>query len=152
MRQAMSEEGLADLGQDGDDDPEPQRRSAAKHSARQTVFYRVGPGDTLIGVARQFAADIEDVARDNDIEVDSKLRAGSLMKLRVRADVVRLGDTGSPEETPDQSSSADDTKSDRAASKKKSQSESSQSDHAHDKGKKQGQAVGAAKRRHTAPT
>jgi membrane-bound lytic murein transglycosylase D len=51
-------------------------------------MYRVGPGDTLVGVARQFAVDIDDVARDNKLETDDKLKEGALLRLRVRRDVV----------------------------------------------------------------
>jgi membrane-bound lytic murein transglycosylase D len=86
--------GVSDDGDDGDD--EPRRRVAAKNR-RQTILYRVGAGDTLIGVARQFAADIEDVARDNKLDVDDKLRAGALLKLRVRPDMVHLAETGAAE-------------------------------------------------------
>jgi membrane-bound lytic murein transglycosylase D len=51
-------------------------------------MYRVGPGDTLIGVARQFAVDVEDVARDNRLDADARLRVGALLKLQVRPDMV----------------------------------------------------------------
>jgi membrane-bound lytic murein transglycosylase D len=51
---------------------------------RQTLMYRVGPGDTLSGVARQFAIDVEDVARQNGLDPDGKLREGALLELSVR--------------------------------------------------------------------
>lgn len=75
---------------DGDDDGEelaPRKPKRAK-SGREVVMYRVGPGDTLLGIARQFATDIEDVARENDLETDAKLRAGTLLKLRVRREAL----------------------------------------------------------------
>ncbi|WP_437806547.1 transglycosylase SLT domain-containing protein [Sorangium sp. So ce1078] len=65
----------------------PARGLAAK-PAREVMLYRVGPGDTLIGVARQFVIDVEDVARDNGIDPDQKLRVGALLKLRIRPDMV----------------------------------------------------------------
>jgi membrane-bound lytic murein transglycosylase D len=64
--------------------PRPKRA----RSGREVVMYRVGPGDTLVGIARQFAADIEDVARENDLETDAKLRVGALLKLRVRREMI----------------------------------------------------------------
>ncbi|MCK6589179.1 MAG: LysM peptidoglycan-binding domain-containing protein, partial [Polyangiaceae bacterium] len=75
---------------DRDDDGEelaPRKPKRAK-SGREVVMYRVGPGDTLLGIARQFATDIEDVARENDLETDAKLRAGTLLKLRVRREAL----------------------------------------------------------------
>lgn len=69
----------------GDAKRAPRQRGG---SEREVLLYRVGPGDTLIGVARQFAIDIEDVARDNGLEPDDKLRVGALLKLNVRPDVV----------------------------------------------------------------
>jgi len=56
---------------------------------RETVMYRVGPGDTLIGVARQFAIDIDDLARDNKLDSDAKLQEGSLLRLSVKRDVLQ---------------------------------------------------------------
>lgn len=74
---------------DRDEDEElAPRRPKRSRSGREVVMYRVGPGDTLLGIARQFATDIEDVARENDLEADAKLRAGSLLKLRVRREVL----------------------------------------------------------------
>jgi membrane-bound lytic murein transglycosylase D len=58
----------------------------------------VGPGDTLIGVARQFAVDVEDVAAANGLSATDELRAGSLLRLQVRGEVVKLrGDARSDE-------------------------------------------------------
>jgi membrane-bound lytic murein transglycosylase D len=74
---------------DDEGDEEPARRKPRRaRSSREVVMYRVGPGDTLVGIARQFAADIEDVARENDLDTDAKLRAGSLLKLRVRREML----------------------------------------------------------------
>ena len=51
-------------------------------------MYRVGPGDTLIGVARQFAIDIDDLATDNGLDSQDKLREGALLKLMVKSEVL----------------------------------------------------------------
>ncbi|WP_437630035.1 transglycosylase SLT domain-containing protein [Sorangium sp. So ce854] len=65
-----------------------RQRPARGKATREVMLYRVGPGDTLIGVARQFVIDVEDVARDNGLEPDQKLRVGALLKLRIRPDMV----------------------------------------------------------------
>ena len=75
---------------DLDDDVELDRRSR-KRKGRETVMYRVGTGETLLGIARQFAVDIDDLARDNGLETDAKVREGSLLRLRARADVLDDG-------------------------------------------------------------
>ncbi len=61
---------------------------APKRSDREVVMYRVGPGDTLIGVARQFAIDIDDLARDNNLDPEDQLREGALLKLMVKNQVL----------------------------------------------------------------
>jgi len=55
---------------------------------REQLVYRVGPGDTLLGVAREFATDVDDVARANGLSVGDKLREGTLLKLDVRKDML----------------------------------------------------------------
>ncbi|HTJ83617.1 MAG TPA: transglycosylase SLT domain-containing protein [Polyangiaceae bacterium] len=60
-------------------------------SNRETLVYKVGSGDTLAGVAREFAADVEDVARDNGLKVDAKIKEGAILKVKVRKDVLDLG-------------------------------------------------------------
>ncbi len=55
---------------------------------RETVMYRVGTGDTLIGVAKQFVIDIDDLAQDNSLDPDAKLREGALLKLSVKRGVL----------------------------------------------------------------
>ena len=69
-----------DGDQDRDDDPEPRRT----RKGREIVMYRVGAGDTLIGIAKEFAIDVEDVARDNHIDSGDALKVGQLLKLQVR--------------------------------------------------------------------
>ncbi len=59
-----------------------------RRTDRETVMYRVGSGDTLIGVAKQFAIDIDDLARDNSLDPDAKLREGALLKLSVKRGVL----------------------------------------------------------------
>ncbi|WP_437730238.1 transglycosylase SLT domain-containing protein [Sorangium sp. So ce1335] len=88
MRDPVAAAPLDDGAGDPDDavrgTPRPERR----RPEREVMLYRVGPGDTLIGVARQFVIDVEDVARDNGLDPDQKLRVGALLKLRIRPDMV----------------------------------------------------------------
>jgi membrane-bound lytic murein transglycosylase D len=51
-------------------------------------MYRVGPGDTIVGVAKQFGVDAEDVAHQNKLDDGDLLKVGSLIKLKVRKDLV----------------------------------------------------------------
>ncbi|WP_437989436.1 transglycosylase SLT domain-containing protein [Sorangium sp. So ce145] len=97
MRDPVATSSLDDGAEGSSDDDAvdvsraPLRARAARgqpRSAREVMLYRVAPGDTLIGVARQFVIDVEDVARDNRIEPDQKLRVGALLKLRIRPDMV----------------------------------------------------------------
>jgi membrane-bound lytic murein transglycosylase D len=77
------------LDRDRDDgDDEDLMRPSRKRKGRETVMYKVGVGDTLLGIARQFAVDIDDLARENGLEASSKLREGALLRLRVRADLL----------------------------------------------------------------
>jgi len=55
---------------------------------RETLMYRIAAGDTLAGVARQFGLDVEDVARANRIEEGEPIKIGSLLKLKVRRNVI----------------------------------------------------------------
>jgi membrane-bound lytic murein transglycosylase D len=55
---------------------------------RETVMYRVGPGDTIEGVARQFGVEAEDVAHQNGLVEGDKLKVGALLKLKVRRDLL----------------------------------------------------------------
>ncbi len=97
----------ADDGSSDDDDydsPEPRRR--VNRTGRKTLLYKIGEGDTLLGVARQFAMDVDDVAKDNHITEDAKLRAGGILKLRVKpsvlgsmADRVEVGERNDKAET-----------------------------------------------------
>jgi membrane-bound lytic murein transglycosylase D len=47
------------------------------------VHHKVAPGETLIAIARRFAIDVEDVARDNDVGINDALRPGTGLRLRV---------------------------------------------------------------------
>ncbi|WP_437954488.1 transglycosylase SLT domain-containing protein [Sorangium sp. So ce119] len=99
MRDPVAAASLDD-GADGPPDEDdggraPLRsRPAGGQAKREVMLYRVGPGDTLIGVARQFVIDVEDVARDNGIDPDQKLRVGALLKLRIRPDMVDRASAG----------------------------------------------------------
>ncbi len=100
----------------GRDKAEPAARDEAlaaladefthRRSDRETVMYRVGSGDTLIGVARQFAVDIEDLARDNGMDVDAKLREGALLKVMVKRAVLDRWQRGGSK--PSQGGAAED--------------------------------------------
>ncbi len=83
-----------DAGRDGDDDVEPRRG----RKGREVLMYRVGAGDTLVGIAKQFALDVEDVAHDNKIDSGDTLKAGQLLKLSVRKDALEKGSDSAPKE------------------------------------------------------
>ncbi|MBM4360201.1 MAG: LysM peptidoglycan-binding domain-containing protein, partial [Deltaproteobacteria bacterium] len=57
---------------------------APRRSDRETVMYRVGAGDSLIAIAKQFAIDIDDPARDNGIDAEDTIREGTLLRLQVK--------------------------------------------------------------------
>jgi membrane-bound lytic murein transglycosylase D len=78
----------------GDDDDVPLRRG---RKGREVVMYRVGQGETLIGIAKQFAVDVEDVARDNKMDSGDALKAGSLLKLRVAKEAIEKAASASSE-------------------------------------------------------
>lgn len=75
------------LGDDDDADDAP-RRGRRTQRGRKTVVLRVGAGDSVASVARQFAVDADDVARDNNIDIDAKLKEGSLLKVKVRREIL----------------------------------------------------------------
>ncbi|HHH11368.1 MAG TPA: LysM peptidoglycan-binding domain-containing protein, partial [Sorangium sp.] len=60
-----------------------------KRGDREVVMYRVGPGDTLIGVAKQFVIDVDDLAHENGLDSEAKLRTGTLLKLMVKRQVLK---------------------------------------------------------------
>jgi len=61
---------------------------APRRSDRETVMYRVGQGDSLIAIAKQFAIDIDDLARDNGIDAEDTLREGTLLRLQVKRSIL----------------------------------------------------------------
>ncbi len=80
-----------DRGRDRDRDDEddaPRRSSRRASRGRETVMYRINPGDTLVGIARQFAMDVDDVSHANKIDENDPLRVGGLIKLKVRRDLL----------------------------------------------------------------
>jgi len=82
---------VSDVALDRNEEREaPPSKSKARRTSksRSTVMYRIGPGDSLIGIARQFALDVDDISKWNKLESD-KLKVGELLKLRVRRDVLR---------------------------------------------------------------
>jgi len=110
-------------GADEDADDEPVRPKK-KSSGRKTLLYKVGPGDTLIGVARQFAMDVEDVAKDNGLGEDDKLRSGAILRLRVKPGVLASIDLDAKEAKDAKDTKAEDAqkpKDEAEARPKKSQ-------------------------------
>jgi membrane-bound lytic murein transglycosylase D len=87
---------------------DPDERTAASDArsdddeiervGRRVLSYRVEKGDTLIGVARTFAMDLEDVARQNGLTTKSRLREGEVLKLKVVPDILGDGDESSTSE------------------------------------------------------
>jgi membrane-bound lytic murein transglycosylase D len=61
---------------------------APRRSDRETVMYRVGSGDSLIAIAKQFAIDVDDLARDNGIDAEDTIREGTLLRLQVKRAVL----------------------------------------------------------------
>ncbi len=51
-------------------------------------MYRISPGDTLVGIARQFAMDVDDVSHQNRLDEGDPLKVGGLLKLKVRRDLL----------------------------------------------------------------
>jgi membrane-bound lytic murein transglycosylase D len=80
---------------DDDDADSPRARRRARHG-RKTLMFKVGAGETVASVARQFAVDADDVAHDNHLDVDAKLKEGSLVKVRVRRDVLEKASADEP--------------------------------------------------------
>ncbi len=70
-------ESLAALDPVDDEDIE---KSPAKKKL-DTVLYRVGKGDSIEGIAKQFDADPKALARDNDLNLETKLKEGQLLRL-----------------------------------------------------------------------
>lgn len=95
----------AEPDRDDDDDLRPAPRRG--RSGRALLMYRVGPGDTLVGVARQFAVDAEDLARENGMDPDGRLREGALLRLQVRPDLVGRSGAGVEEGSAPTGSRAD---------------------------------------------
>ena len=81
--EALGDGSSDDLDRDDDDVPAPRSKKG-----REVVMYRVGAGDTLTGIAKQFAIDVEDVARDNKMDAGDSVKAGQLLKLRVKKEML----------------------------------------------------------------
>lgn len=121
LRAPIDDDDLRDLrASAGDDDPAPFvdndadgphrfARHGSRHG-RETVMYRVGPGDTILGVAQQFGVDADDVAHQNRIDDTEKLKVGSLLKLKVRRDLVDELATGDKKGKEKEGKDAKDTK------------------------------------------
>ena len=81
-----------------DNDADGPRRFVTHRSRRRRdiVMYRVGPGDTVAGVAQQFGMNAGDLAHQNRLDEDGKLKVGSLLKLKVRRELLDDLATGDP--------------------------------------------------------
>ncbi len=95
-----------------DDDREERSRS---RKGRETIVYKVGAGDTLVGVARQFAADVDDVAKANGLRTGDKLKEGTLLKLDVKKELLDEGLRGG-----DKRDTADDAPARRSGKRESS--------------------------------
>jgi membrane-bound lytic murein transglycosylase D len=74
----------AELGASADEVLDPLAQEfGPERKGSEMVMYRVAPNDTLGKVAKQFKVDVDDLARDNGLDTDSKLREGSQLKLLV---------------------------------------------------------------------
>lgn len=85
MRNPTDDDGANDLPAprlDPDEDYRPARKG------RENLVYRIAPGDTLIGIARDFGVDVDDVARDNNLKPKEQLKEGGLLRLNVRKDLL----------------------------------------------------------------
>jgi membrane-bound lytic murein transglycosylase D len=120
-------DGDADRARD-DDDLAPRRG----HKGREVLMYRVGPGDTLVGIAKQFALDVEDVARDNKIDSDDTLKSGQLLKLSVRKDALEKGSDSAPKEPLTTSKDGSKDEEPKPIQKSEHRARSDRADH-HDK-------------------
>ncbi len=67
---------------------------APRRTDRETVMYKVTTGDSLIGIAKQFAVDVDDLARDNGLDAEDRLREGALLRLVVKRAVVEKWQRG----------------------------------------------------------
>ena len=88
LARALDRDRGRDQGRDDDEDDAPRRSSRRSSRGRETVMYRINPGDTLVGIARQFAMDVDDVSHPNKIDENDPLRVGGLIKLKVRRDLL----------------------------------------------------------------
>ena len=87
-----------DRGRDDEDDL-PRRATHRSSKGRETVMYRISPGDTLVGIARQFAMDVDDVSHQNRLDESDPLKVGGLLKLKVRRDLLDKVSGGAALET-----------------------------------------------------
>ncbi|MBM4373995.1 MAG: transglycosylase SLT domain-containing protein [Deltaproteobacteria bacterium] len=83
LRGQVDEAPRADVALDGVADEFRPRRTD-----RETVMYRVGAGESLIAIAKQFAIDLDDLARDNGIDAEDTLREGTLLRLQVKRSIL----------------------------------------------------------------
>jgi membrane-bound lytic murein transglycosylase D len=117
LRDAMDDDDRGDVAARDDDDHDaptvdrdadgPLRHFRRSRRRRETLMYRVAPGDTVLGVARQFGLDAEDVAKANKLEESDKLKVGTLLKLKVRKDVVDELSTSGDREPKDKDAKED---------------------------------------------
>lgn len=73
-------------------------------------MYRISPGDTLVGIARQFAMDVDDVSHQNRLDEGDPLKVGGLLKLKVRRDLLDKVSGGAALEGPEKTAKEKDGK------------------------------------------
>jgi membrane-bound lytic murein transglycosylase D len=56
-------------------------RSVASAKEDQQRTYKVAPGDTLIGIAREFGVKVKDILAHNELRSASKLSAGQILRI-----------------------------------------------------------------------
>jgi membrane-bound lytic murein transglycosylase D len=118
------------------DDEAPRRRSRRAHASRETLMYRVSPGDTLIGIARQFAMDVDDVSRQNKLDDGDALKVGSLLRLRVKRDLIDGGGSTASRDADKDTKAAHETRGGKERSVEKAHGRSGERPEHHEKHKK----------------
>jgi membrane-bound lytic murein transglycosylase D len=93
-------EGLDDLAAlDADSRPHDVEELAPKKRG-ETVLYRVGKGDSLEDIAKQFETSAADLARENDLTLGSKLKEGTLLRMTLSSKGAPTKADRSDEERP----------------------------------------------------
>lgn len=93
-------DGLDDLSSlDSDARPHDVEELAPKKRG-ETVLFRVGRGDSLEEIAKQFETSAADLARENDLTLGSKLKEGTLLRMTLSSKGAPTKGDRSDEERP----------------------------------------------------